>query len=232
MAIARKDAATLSQSEWQALISAIDATRSGTAAAPTYSDFVDVHVEAMEGSGMHTWGVHSMAGMRGRNFLAWHRWYLLQFERRLQAEDTDVAIPYWDWIANARIPVQINRQAELDRWHIKREWDRDLLPERSDLNAAMRRERFGSFQLRLESIHGWVHNAVGGDIGEMSTARSPTDPVFWLHHANVDRLWARWQKRNPRKRPRNTSERLKPSPMFGIEVSETLKLSELGYRYR
>src|SRR5215218_5785474 len=143
MAIARKDAATLSQGEWQALISAIDAIRSGTAAAPTYSDFVDVHVEAMEGAGMHVWGVHSMAGMRGRNFLAWHRWYLLEFERRLQQEDPDVAIPYWDWIANPKIPPQLNRRAELRRWHVRREWDRDLLPERSDRSAVTRRERFG-----------------------------------------------------------------------------------------
>jgi hypothetical protein len=22
---------------------------------------------------------------------------------------------------------------------------------------------------------------------------SPNDPLFWLHHANVDRLWAIWQ---------------------------------------
>ena len=21
---------------------------------------------------------------------------------------------------------------------------------------------------------------------------SPADPVFWLHHANIDRLWVRW----------------------------------------
>jgi tyrosinase len=231
MATVRKDAARLSGSEWKGLISAIDATRSRNADAPAYQDFVHVHVEAMEGAGMHTWGVHSMVGMRGRNFLAWHRWFLLRFEQRLQEEDPGVAIPYWDWIANPRIPIQINRQAQLDRWHVKREWDRDLLPERSDLDAATRRERFASFQLRLESIHGWVHVAVGGDAGEMSTARSPADPVFWLHHANIDRLWARWQERNPRKRPRNTDERLKPSPIFGVEVSETLKLSELGYRY-
>jgi hypothetical protein len=46
-----------------------------------------------------------MAGMRGRNFLSWHRWYLLQFERRLQEENPDVAIPYRDWIADPGIPA-------------------------------------------------------------------------------------------------------------------------------
>ena len=27
----------------------------------------------------------------------------------------------------------------------------------------------------------------------MIAGTSPNDPVFWLHHANVDRLWAQWQ---------------------------------------
>ena len=35
----------------------------------------------------------------------------------------------------------------------------------------------------------------------------------------------------PRQAAKNADEELKPSPMFGIQVSETLKLSELGYRY-
>lgn len=26
------------------------------------------------------------------------------------------------------------------------------------------------------------------------------DPVFWLHHTQVDRLWSMWQQRNPQKR--------------------------------
>lgn len=28
----------------------------------------------------------------------------------------------------------------------------------------------------------------------MARAASPNDPIFWLHHANVDRLWALWQE--------------------------------------
>ncbi|KAJ1916375.1 hypothetical protein H4219_003821 [Mycoemilia scoparia] len=40
------------------------------------------------------------------------------------------------------------------------------------------------------SIHGNVHIGIGGD---MSQEYSPNDPIFMLHHANMDRLWARWQ---------------------------------------
>jgi tyrosinase len=31
----------------------------------------------------------------------------------------------------------------------------------------------------------------------MATGVSPNDPVFWLHHAYVDKLWAEWQQRHP-----------------------------------
>lgn len=31
----------------------------------------------------------------------------------------------------------------------------------------------------------------------MMAMSSPNDPVFWLHHCNIDRLWAEWQRENP-----------------------------------
>jgi tyrosinase len=228
MATIRKNQARLSSEEWDAFIDVLEAVRRRGARKPTYADFVKVHVDAMIGPGMHSWGVHSMAGMRGRNFLSWHRWYLLQFERRLQEEHPDVAIPYWDWIADPRIPVRMNRPQRLRRWRISREWDASFLPDRSDLSRVTRRDKFGPFQLRLEGEHGAVHIAVGG---QMATERSPADPLFWLHHANVDRIWTRWQERHPRQRPRNANEELKPKAMFGVKVSETLSLARLGYRY-
>lgn len=57
-----------------------------------------------------------------------------------------------------------------------------------------------SFRNRLEgwtgagSIHNRVHLWVGGS---MLPESSPNDPVFWLHHCNVDRLWAQWQREHP-----------------------------------
>jgi hypothetical protein len=38
--------------------------------------------------------------------------------------------------------------------------------------------------------HNVVHSALGGLMGDPLTAAQ--DPIFWLHHANVDRLWNRW----------------------------------------
>jgi len=45
--------------------------------------------------------------------------------------------------------------------------------------------------------HGGVHMWVGGNRGSMRSGTSPNDPVFFLHHSNVDRLWAKWQKLHP-----------------------------------
>ena len=46
-------------------------------------------------------------------------------------------------------------------------------------------------------IHNVVHRWLGGT---MFQASSPGDPVFWLHHCMIDRLWAMWQRRNPNQR--------------------------------
>jgi tyrosinase len=46
----------------------------------------------------------------------------------------------------------------------------------------------------FENPHGAVHVAIGGQYGHMSQlSYSAFDPMFWLHHANVDRLFAMWQ---------------------------------------
>jgi tyrosinase len=47
-----------------------------------------------------------------------------------------------------------------------------------------------SFRSFFEIKHNTVHTRVGGDMGPPT---SPNDPVFWFHHCNVDRAWARWQ---------------------------------------
>lgn len=45
----------------------------------------------------------------------------------------------------------------------------------------------------LESVHDQIHSLTGGG-GDMTYLDySAFDPVFWLHHANVDRFYALWQ---------------------------------------
>jgi len=67
-----------------------------------------------------------------------------------------------------------------------------------------------SFRNRLEGwygegrIHNRVHLWVSGgtppeynDAGSMFWSTSPNDPIFFLHHCNIDRLWAQWQQHHP-----------------------------------
>ena len=40
-------------------------------------------------------------------------------------------------------------------------------------------------------MHNGLHGYIGGHMGD--PAISSFDPVFYLHHCNIDRLWAMWQ---------------------------------------
>lgn len=45
---------------------------------------------------------------------------------------------------------------------------------------------------RSEDHHNLVHRWVGGNMLRMT---SPNDPVFFMHHAAIDRMWSIWQKK-------------------------------------
>lgn len=53
----------------------------------------------------------------------------------------------------------------------------------------------GGCSLSLEGVHNTIHNAIGGsNQGHMTYLWwSSFDPAFWIHHANVDRIFAMWQ---------------------------------------
>jgi tyrosinase len=53
--------------------------------------------------------------------------------------------------------------------------------------------------------HNKVHNCIGGvgpldpgPYGNMTNFLSPVDPIFFLHHANMDRLWDVWTRKQKR----------------------------------
>lgn len=70
------------------------------------------------------------------------------------------------------------------------------LPSATDVNAALAAITYSAFRPALErsplhnSIHGWV----GRDMIRMT---SPNDPIFFLNHCQVDRVWAMWQQTYP-----------------------------------
>jgi len=55
---------------------------------------------------------------------------------------------------------------------------------------------FEVFVRNLEAIHNTFHGAVGGRPGNMASKvgrASPSDPMFYLHHAFIDSVYFRWQ---------------------------------------
>lgn len=60
-----------------------------------------------------------------------------------------------------------------------------------DAQISDTRQSFESFSNFLEVTHGLFHVEVGGDMRSGMT--SPSDPVFYLHHAFVDKVWRDWQ---------------------------------------
>jgi tyrosinase len=48
------------------------------------------------------------------------------------------------------------------------------------------------------AAHAWGHNGIGAVMQD--TYAAPADPVFWLHHAYIDRNFRQWQNSNSRER--------------------------------
>lgn len=135
--------------------------------------------------------------------------------------DPNFVLPYWDYTEggeSARMPVEFHESVgntPLD--NALYNWAREPslnggfgAPERLDSRdidpAALSEATFeGSettlgFRAAVENVpHNVIHGAFGsadsvglpiGDLGNPATAGR--DPLFWVHHANIDRLWASW----------------------------------------
>jgi tyrosinase len=59
---------------------------------------------------------------------------------------------------------------------------------------------------------------------------SPQDPMFWLHHANVDRIWSIWQAMRPGVDPPLVGADATMDP-WAQTVSDVLDTYNLWYYY-
>jgi tyrosinase len=108
----------------------------------------------------------------------------------------------------------------------------------------------GQFHGGIETQpHDYVHGLVGGGTrlnpGLMANPNTAgLDPIFWLHHANIDRLWAAWNasgKNDPTdpnwvNGPGNVGERIFSLPMpnavpWDYTPGEMVNMAGLGYEY-
>jgi tyrosinase len=90
-----------------------------------------------------------------------------------------------------------------------------------------------------DSVHGIVGGSREGQSGLMASSLSALDPIFWLHHCNIDRIWAVWNQRGGQ----NTTNRnwldmtfanhfLRPNgESYSATVRGLQEILPLGYRY-
>jgi tyrosinase len=180
-----------------------------------FTSFRDTHVSETDRE------MHGDAG-----FLPWHRAFLIDLERELQVIDPSVAIPYWPFDAAAPdlftldfigiatssgSTVKFSPENPLQYWRtdvgndaILRDplWDTSKAAPAGVLDQADTLKigpTFGTFRPMEWNPHGAAHVSFIGYLDDPSTA--PKDPLFFLLHANVDRLWANWQRLNSRTNP-------------------------------
>ncbi|KAJ3140847.1 hypothetical protein HK101_003459, partial [Irineochytrium annulatum] len=72
------------------------------------------------------------------------------------------------------------------------------VPDYATVAMAVNQPDFRNLWETMESLHNGVHVALGGTAGDMSfVPLSSNDPLFYLHHANIDRIWDLWQQTFP-----------------------------------
>jgi len=134
-----------------------------------------------------------------QHFLSWHRWYLLFWEEivRQLSGNASFALPSWNYLESAVLPEPLrnaNAGGTANSLHdaTRAAGLNDGTASLSGLHDnALSEMDFLAFSPVLSSNpHNRVHNQIAGNMGDVDTAAR--DPVFWLHHANIDRMWAAW----------------------------------------
>jgi tyrosinase len=185
-------------------------------------------------------------------FLPWHRAYLYSFEMAMRDRVADVTLPWWDWTlrpprqngipkvfsdrrVNGRPNPLLRSHVDLPNANppIVRDTSRDPhapseLPTQADVDNCLKRTDWNDFTDALEDLHDQVHGWVSGDMGVIGTAGF--DPIFWSHHAMIDRIWWLWQVRHGNS---NISSDLLDEVLspFNFRVRDVLNVNDLGYDY-
>lgn len=203
----RKDANALTPGERSRLVAAF--AQLNNQGLGRFADFREMHVNG------------SSAEAHGRpGFLPWHRAYLLDLERELQAIDPGVALPYWrfdrpapnlftpdffgasDSLGNVQFgptnPLQFWRTDNIPGIVRRPFFDTTQAPGglRTEAQTLGLGAQYPAFRTMEGNPHGSAHTSFGGFISSIGTAAR--DPLFFLLHCNVDRLWAKWQRQNNR----------------------------------
>jgi len=149
-------------------------------------------------------------------FLPWHRMYVYWLERivRKESNDPEFTLPYWNYSASSqpsgpRLPPSFlmpNNPGTNPLWRPNRNPGSNAgdpidkgQPDTPLGTGALNEctyEPNGArqgFCMELDfGLHGNVHVLVGNRQGMGNVPTAAGDPIFWMHHCNIDRLWASW----------------------------------------
>ena len=197
----RKNANSMQAGERQRFLSALALlNQASTRGMGGFADYASIHADA---------GVNEAHGNAG--FLPWHRAFMLDLERELQALDPSVTLPYWrfdeaapnlftkDFLgvpnATGTLEFETNNPLQFLSPPIFRQPDFNTMTESAHvINEATTLnlgDIFASYRSLEGNPHGFAHSSFSGWISDIGTAAR--DPLFFLLHTNVDRLWAKWQ---------------------------------------
>lgn len=145
-------------------------------------------------------------------FLPWHREFISRYEILLREAYPKVTLFYWDWRTDPRLypaltgllgsfsgsigapfnvlaPPSVTRQTGTDSWAPS--------PTATLDSTITGQTTYGLTRSQNENSHNRSHVFIGGTTGNMSdTGTAAEDPIFFMLHANADRLWSMWQRKN------------------------------------
>lgn len=184
----------------------------------------------------HSFNMHPFMGpVATQRFLPWHRVFVLKVEQMGQAIDPLFFIPYWKWTTNRAVPSWLDTfKPTVKVPGVNRTVTRNpprpftTLPTSAQINTVLGKTTFTDFVTAIDGPHGTVHNWCFGTMSDISW--STVDPLFWLHHGEIDRLWSLWQANNPGLNPTLTGTNRVMSPWPETE-SQVRSISALGYSY-
>ena len=187
-------------------------------------------------------------------FLPWHRLMLNQFEGVIREvlHDEEFTLPYWnpitgdpnDLIVPAVFRIPGSTLYNGTRWFWVNGGERIDTLYRDWINLDALNEKFYidspngnlGFNPRLDqNPHFFTHFALGGDMAEFSTVGG--DPMFYLHHANIDRLWESWNRlgnknpTDPKYLDRKFAYGDRSGKRVDLPVSASDRTAQLGYEY-
>lgn len=165
------------------------------------------------------WDTCTHYGQPEMYFLPWHRMYVFFFEQIIRSisGEANFTLPYWDYTDPQKhaLPPEFTMPNHPVFKTLFRARRRDSVNNGGPIDDN-RRNTFlnlndmklptylptsiGGFCRNLDgSLHGNVHTFTGNrtdpnDPGMSFVPTAANDPVFWLHHCNIDRIWASWNK--------------------------------------